>query len=177
MARVSVLLPVYNGAEFLADAVDSILNQTYRDFEIIAINDGSTDLTGEILDRYRDPRIRVEHQENQGLARTLNRALAIAGGELVARQDQDDLSLPTQPASEVEYLDVHPECGLVGTWSSIRFMARRRALGIPVTMVRVQVMSLFDNNFVHSSIMTRARVLAEVGNYPTDPVAQSARRL
>ncbi len=56
---------------------------------------------------------------------------------------------------------MHPERGLVGTWSSIRFMARRRALGIPVTMVRVQVMSLFDNNFVHSSIMTRARVLEQ----------------
>src|SRR5437660_806769 len=91
---VSVLLPVYNGARFLEGGIESILSQSYRNIELIIINDGSSDDSAQIISKFHDPRIRAYSQENQGLAATLNRAIHLAKGEYLARQDQDDLSLP-----------------------------------------------------------------------------------
>ena len=91
---VSVVLPVYNGAAYLREAVDSILAQTYRSFELIIINDGSKDDSASIIAQFDDPRIRSFSQANQGLAATLNRGIGLAQGAYIARQDQDDISLP-----------------------------------------------------------------------------------
>lgn len=93
---VSVLLPVYNAERYLAVAIDSLLEQTFQDFEIIAINDGSTDLSGEILDEYalRDYRVRVFHRPQRGLVSALNDGIDLARGEWIARMDADDIALP-----------------------------------------------------------------------------------
>ncbi|HUJ79567.1 MAG TPA: glycosyltransferase [Nitrospiria bacterium] len=171
---VSVLLPVFNGARHLTEAVDSILNQTYGHFELIAIDDGSTDDSGSVLRRFRDDRIRVYHQSNRGLAATLNRAITLAHGELLARQDQDDVSKRERFERQVDYLRAHPACGLVGTWAEITAdgastgrVHRHPADGLVLTFEL-----LFDNPFVHSSVMIRKRAIDDVGAYSTDPARQ-----
>jgi len=116
MPKVSVLLPVYyNGERYIVQSVESILKQSYRDFELIVVNDGSTDRTGSLLRGISDPRIVLIEQENQGQPRAMNNALNLARGEYIARQDADDLSLPERFARQVEFLDSHPEVGFVGS--------------------------------------------------------------
>src|SRR4051794_29608800 len=117
MPKVTVLLAVYNGERYLREAIDSILGQTFQDFEFLIINDGSTDSTREIILSYHDPRIRlVDNEDNIGQTRSLNRGLALAAGQFVARQDADDISEPERLASQVAFLEIHPEVVLLGTW-------------------------------------------------------------
>ena len=109
---VSVVMPVYNAAPFLKQALDSILAQTYRDFEVIVINDGSTDDSEAIIKRYTDPRIRYFHQPNAGVAATLNRGLSLATGKYIWRHDADDISLPEKLEKEIRFLESHPDYAL-----------------------------------------------------------------
>jgi glycosyltransferase involved in cell wall biosynthesis len=169
--RISVLLPVYNGAPYLQAAIDSVLQQSYSDFELIVINDGSTDETAEILDRITDSRVRVIHQTNHGLALTLNRAVKEALGEYLVRQDADDLCLPQRFERQIAFLDAHPEHALVGSWTRILEIEAETARGHrhPTENGELQFLLLFDSYFVHSSVMMRSAALREVGAYPTDP--------
>ncbi len=115
--RVSVLLPAYNAEEFIVAAVESILAQTFTDFELIIVEDGSTDTTLSQIKNFTDPRIRlIEHAQNQGFAASLNDAIAAAQGEYLARHDADDWSHPDRFAAQVAYLDAHPAVGLLGSW-------------------------------------------------------------
>lgn len=114
MTKVSVITPVYNQDKFIQDAVDSVLNQTYKDFEIIVINDGSTDKTEEILREYGD-KIRWKSQENQGHAVARNSGISVAKGEYFAFLDADDMCMPDRLELQVDYLDKHPAVGLVYT--------------------------------------------------------------
>ena len=116
---VSVVLSVRNGGSDLPKALGTILNQTFSDFELIAINNGSTDGTREFLDQLTDPRVRVYHQEDQGLAAALNRGISLARGRYIARQDHDDWALPTRIAQQVAFLDANPHHALVGTRAEI----------------------------------------------------------
>ena len=116
---ISVVLPVYNCADYVAEAVQSILDQTFSNFEFLIIDDGSTDATSNVLQGFRDPRIRSITQENHGLAFTLNRGLELSRGRYVARQDADDISLPDRLGKQVAFLEAHPACALVGTWADI----------------------------------------------------------
>src|SRR4051812_2946501 len=100
-------MSVYNGASRVRAAVDSILSQTFSDFELLVIDDGSIDGTRALLESYEDTRIRLVSRENQGLTRSLNEGLAIARGALIARQDADDVSLPTRLEREVRLLDAN----------------------------------------------------------------------
>lgn len=122
MPLISVLMPVYNCEEYVQAAIDSILGQTFRDFEFIIIDDGSKDRTADIVKAAaaRDDRIKVISRENRGIVPSLNEALAVAAGDLIARMDGDDISLPDRFQRQVDYLRAHPDCGLVGT--QIMFM-------------------------------------------------------
>jgi glycosyltransferase involved in cell wall biosynthesis len=113
-ALVSCILPVYNSEAFLSDAIGSILSQSYNNFELIIVNDGSTDGSGGIIGRFRDPRIRCVYQENSGIVAALNRGLSLAQGEFIARMDADDISLPTRFEKQVGYLIQNPDVVLVG---------------------------------------------------------------
>lgn len=171
---VSVVLPVYNCPEYVGEAIESILGQTHSDFELILIDDGSTDDTPRVLERYADPRIRLLRQQNRGLAVTLNRGIELARGRYVARQDQDDVSMPARFAAQVKFLDEHPRCGLVGTWAEI--WRERRPTGRshrhPAGNLDLQLELLLDNPFVHSSVMIRKSALDRVGSYCLDPERQ-----
>lgn len=171
MTRVSVILPVYNGEPYLKDAVESILTQEFSNFELIAINDGSTDGSVEVLESFRDSRVKIVNQANRGLALTLRRGVEMACGEYVARQDQDDLSLPSRFTKQLAFMDAHPKCGAVGTWSVILKDGQltHRGHSHPTGNGRMQVMSLFDSYFVHSSVMLRRSMVLAADSYPTAP--------
>lgn len=171
---VSVVLPVYNGAAYVQSAVLSILGQSWTDFELIIINDGSKDASGEIVDALCDARIRVFHQQNRGLAATLNRGIELARGRYIARQDQDDLSLPERFARQVAYLDANPDCVLLGTAAEIWVgdHADGRAHDHPTDHAALAFELLFNNPFVHSSVMMRRDAVLAVGGYTTDPARQ-----
>ncbi len=114
---VTVLVPVYNAEKYLAQALQCIINQTYKNLEVLIINDGSTDNSEAIIKDFqgKDPRIKYISQQNQGVARTLRRGVELARGELIRRHDADDLSLPHAIAEQVKFLQEHPEVGAVAT--------------------------------------------------------------
>jgi glycosyltransferase involved in cell wall biosynthesis len=113
---ISVLLPVHNAARYVAGSIESILGQTLGDFELLILDDGSTDGSLEVLRRYagRDPRIRLTSRPNKGLAPSLNELIDRARGEYLARMDADDVALPERFERQVAYLRAHPECVLLG---------------------------------------------------------------
>lgn len=167
---VSVLLPVYNGGVFLAEAIESILSQTYKNIELIIIDDGSTDDSASTIRRYNDPRILSVQQDNQGLAATLNRAISMASGTYLARQDADDISYKTRLDKQVKFLENNIEYGLVGTWSEI-FEEHRitgRSHRHPTENISLRFNLLFDCYFVHSSVMLRKSLIDTVGFYSAE---------
>lgn len=171
---VSILMPVYNGAAYLSKSLESMLRQTYDDFELIAIDDGSSDQSAEIIQSVKDRRLRFYKQTNHGLAATLNRAIQLSRGRYLARQDQDDVSLPLRLEKQVRYLTEHPRCGLVGTWADIVTGTEQtgRAHRHASDNGSLQFDLLFDNPFVHSSVVMRKTAIESVGMYSTDPARQ-----
>lgn len=165
--RLSVLLPVYNAAESVAQALDSVLTQSFSDFEVIVIDDGSTDGSIEVLRQYQDPRVRLSSRENRGLAASLNEALRSTRGELVARQDADDISELDRFERQVDYLDRHPSVGLVGT--NYMLLDERGAEVVTTNLFThpddLKVAQVLSNQFCHGSVMFRRSLIAEVGEY------------
>jgi hypothetical protein len=174
--RVSVILPVHDGERHLGAAIESILAQTYRDFELIVIDDGSTDRSLEITRSFADPRVRVlENPTNLGLPVSLNRALERCEGTYVARHDADDVSKPARLARQVSFLDGAPEVGLVGTWYT-EIDAEGRTLGnrrLPCDHLSLRWALQFYSPFVHGSVMFRRKAVETVGPYSeTFPTSQ-----
>ena len=117
MPKVTVLMPVYNAAAYIKEAIDSILNQTFDDFEFLIFNDGSTDSSADIVQSYNDERIKFyDYHQNQGYVRHLNHGIDIAKGEYIARMDADDISLPRRLEKQVSFMDTNPKVGVCGTW-------------------------------------------------------------
>lgn len=115
-APLTVLLPVYNGEKYVADAVESILNQSYSEFELLIIDDGSTDDSYKIISAYSDPRIRIlKNEENRGLIYSLNRGIKEAKGKFVARLDADDYALPVRLELQMSFMNENPEVALCST--------------------------------------------------------------
>ncbi|MCP8968346.1 glycosyltransferase family 2 protein [Ectobacillus ponti] len=149
---VSVITSVYNGEKYLWEAVNSILTQTYQNFEYIIVNDGSTDGTRAILDSIRDPRVRVIHLErNQGTSIARNTAVEHAKGEWIAVQDADDISLPHRLAEQVKYIQSHP--WLVGACSQIQCFPEDGS----VNSEHVQGTERYHNGFLTYDQLDRER--------------------
>lgn len=167
MPEVSVIVPIYNGRKTLSAAVRSLLSQSWTDFEIIAIDDGSTDGSYDLVAGIADPRISLHRQTNQGLAATLNRGIEMAQGRFIARLDQDDLALPERFARQVSMLTEHPEVALLGTWAQIYASEQPtdRYHRHPASAEAINLALQFDNPFVHSSVMMRADALRSTGGY------------
>jgi len=129
MNRVTVLLPVYNGAEFLAETIDSVLNQTYADFDFLIINDASTDKSEEIILSFTDLRIQyLINEKNLGSIGSPQKGMDIIQTEYIARIDQDDLWQPTKLKKQIDLLDANPRIGLCGT--SIELIGDRSGVRI-----------------------------------------------
>ena len=165
-------MPVYNAQDYLREAVDSILAQTDRDFELLAIDDGSTDTSREILASYDDPRLRIESNEkNLGLIATLNRGLDLARGEFIARMDADDFSLPDRLEKQIALLNRHPDFDAVS--ARYEFMdpqgqvMRHKHYGIdrPLSSTLVCWSSQFDVPFCHGAAVFRKSFFDRVGRY------------
>lgn len=161
MPKVSVIMPAYNAEKYIAEAIDSILNQTFGDFEFIIIDDGSADGTVEIVKSYTDPRIRFyQNEENMGVAATLNRGLDLAGGAYIARMDSDDISLPERFEKQVTYLGSHSECGICG--SNLQIFSSNQDERVTVYAehdAQIRADMMFNSAFAHPSVMLRASAL------------------
>jgi glycosyltransferase involved in cell wall biosynthesis len=165
---ISVVMPVYNGEAFLAEAIESILNQTFADFEFIIVDNGSTDKTPEILSRYasRDARIRVHQQEERGVGPSYDLAISLAKGRYIARMDSDDIALPTRFQQQFEFLENHPEIGVLGGAATII-----SADGQPLDVLRPPcsdpeirlVMTTQSNVMIQPSVMMRREIVLALG--------------
>ena len=113
--RISVILPIYNRGDYIAEAIESVIVQTFTDFEIIVIDDGSTDGTAGVIKSFSDSRIRYIYQSNCGRSNARNQAFSVANGQYIAFLDSDDLYLPNKLELQVRYLDTHPSVGMVYT--------------------------------------------------------------
>ncbi len=163
MSKVSVVMSVYNGELYLREAVDSILNQSFTDFEFIIVDDGSTDASPGVLAACakRDRRIRLlRNASNLGLIPSLNNGLQVACGEYVARQDADDVSLPKRLVLQVQFLDKHPEIGALGTWmTNVDKTGRRVVWKTPTSHAVIRWSLLFSTSMAHASVMMRRSLL------------------
>jgi glycosyltransferase involved in cell wall biosynthesis len=166
--KITVLMSVYNDERYLKKSVDTILNQTFTDFEFIIINDGSTDSTLDILKMYSDPRIRIiTNAEQIGLSKSLNKGLLLAKGEYIARQDGNDISSSKRLKKQFDFLEARPDLGLVGTWSYI-IDAENRIIDKHAVFTEhnaIVTMLLTENQFVHSSVMFRKDCIDKLGGY------------
>jgi FkbM family methyltransferase len=168
--RVSVLMAAYNSESFLKEAIDSILAQSFADFELIIINDGSSDKSEGIVKGYSDPRIRYFAQENGGLGAALNRGIKEARGEYIARMDSDDISLPTRLQTQLNYLDQHSEVALVGTsYDVVDAKLRHRETFSALTNPEDVKNDFFVRNpFGHGTVMFRKEIINKVGSYDAE---------
>ena len=170
--RVSVVMGAYNGERFLRPAIESILSQTFRDFELIVIDDYSTDSTPRILREFKDARMRVlRNERNLGIAKTLNNGIAAARGEYVALQDHDDISWPTRLEYQVAFFDKHAQVGMVGSSCNVIDEVGTFVPHWPVEYddVKLRWALLWRCPFFHTAVMVRRRAIEEVGGYSSDP--------
>jgi glycosyltransferase involved in cell wall biosynthesis len=160
---VSVVLPVYNGEEHLADAINSILSQTFSDFELILIDDGSTDGSPKILQAYKqsDPRVRVIVRENRGLVTTLNEAVDIARGKWIARMDQDDIALPHRLKCQLEWLET-TGADISGSWVRRFGSSDKRVIKLRQTDEAIKIEILFCSPFAHPAVMMRTELVKQL---------------
>lgn len=161
---VSVLMPVYNSESYLEESVTSVLKQTFQGYELIVINDGSTDNSRKIIEKYAhaDSRIRVIDQENKGLIDALNRGLQASRGKYLARMDSDDISLPDRLARQVAFMEAHPRVGACGTW--IRYYGGNDGewqTSADDQTIRCRL--LFESVLAHPTVIMNRRLLEQHG--------------
>lgn len=163
---VTVLLPVYNAERFLAEAIDSILHQTFTDFEFLIVDDGSTDDSLKIIHSYADQRIiLVRNETNLGITATLNKGIELAKGGLIARMDADDISYPERLQKQFDYLNQHPDCAMVSTLARV-ITEDKQTVYIDKTNSNYFYYNLtFCSPIYHSSVMYRKAAVQDVGMY------------
>jgi glycosyltransferase involved in cell wall biosynthesis len=166
--RVSVVMSVYNGEKHLSEAIESVLYQTMPDFEFVIVNDGSTDRTVEVVNGFNDSRIRlIDQDRNEGVAFSASRACKVAVGTYIARLDADDVCSADRLAVEVEYLDAHPDIGVVGSW--VEYVD---ANGAPYDVWRTPLLPgvvhwdlLFGTCIANPTSMIRRTLMRDLGYY------------
>jgi glycosyltransferase involved in cell wall biosynthesis len=173
---VSVVIPVHNRARFIADAVGSVLRQTYDDLEVIVVDDGSTDGTVQVVEALADRRIRiVAHDGNRGIPAARNTGLEAARGRFIAWLDSDDIARPNRLAVQVAFLEAHPEAAMVGSCAGTIAADGSRLRTVRVPPMRpadVQAWLLFRSPFQQSSVTGRAEVLRTFPYRPENPVCE-----
>ncbi len=153
-------MPVYNMAPYIEEAICSILTQTYSDFELLILDDGSTDGTLDIIRKFDDKRIRViAHTVNQGLIATLNQGIDLCTGEYIARMDGDDIALPHRLERQVNFMDDHQDCGVCG--SQVYLLGRDAITAKPLNHEAIRCWQLFHCTMVHPTVMIRKSVLED----------------
>ena len=183
MPLISVIMPVYNAENYVGSAIDSILKQTITDFEFLIFNDGSSDNSRQVIESFKDPRIKLyDYTVNSGYVAHLNRGIELAAGKYIARMDADDISVPNRFETQVNFLEHHPEVGLCGAW-----ILQFEGADEPGTQVlykypfdhdEICVKLLRHNSFAHPVVMMRRSVLMEHGlRYEPDFMPSEDARL
>ncbi len=167
---ITVLMPVYNAERFLEESISSIINQKFRDFELLIINDGSMDSSVNIIQKFKDNRIRlVNNQENIGLVKSLNKGLRYANGKYIARMDADDISHVERLSKQWEFMEKNPDVGICGTWVKTFGDEKIGIWRYPTTDAEIRCRLLFSSMFAHPSVMLRKSLLEKHGlNYSAD---------
>ncbi|MCS6979788.1 MAG: glycosyltransferase [Flavobacteriales bacterium] len=156
---VTVLMPVFNAREFVAEALESILRQTYSNLEVIVIDDGSQDGSVNILKSFSDSRLKLFlHENNKGLIATLNEGLEMAQGDYIARMDADDVAFPERLEVQVGYMRDNPNVGILGSWVE-RFGASKGQVKYPLDDAEIRWELTYRCSFCHPSVMVRRKVL------------------
>lgn len=167
--QTTVLMPVRDGERWLGAAIDSVRAQTLSDFELIVVDDGSTDATPQLLADYarRDARIRVIRLAREGLVTALNRGVAEAAAPLIARFDADDICMPQRLERQIAFMQANPDVGLVGSWAQrIGDSGEARGGLTPATEHDILAQQLAKGNpFIHSSVVFRTALVRDLGGY------------
>jgi glycosyltransferase involved in cell wall biosynthesis len=159
--RITFLLPVHNNAATIAQTIESILCQTLADFELLVMDDGSSDESAEIIRAYSDARIRIVRNERHlELAATLNRGLALVRAEYVARIDADDICLPRRAEVQADFLDAHPHVAVVGSFIETFGEGDSQTLRFPAKSCDISAAFVFRNTLAHPAVMLRKSALA-----------------
>ena len=154
---VSVLMPAYNAADYLPGAIESVLKQTYSNFELIIVDDGSTDNSSQVVDSFYDARIRlVQSKKNEGLARVRNKLVQLATGDYFAWLDADDLALPERLQTQVEYLENNSAIGFCGSNVKTIGEKKQHIWRYPTDSEEILAYALFANPFATSTLMVRS---------------------
>lgn len=169
MTSITVLMSVYNDLPHLQDAIESILNQTFTDFEFLIFDDASTDGSSEILQQYasQDSRIKlITNKTNRGLGYNLNRGVQIAQSPWIARMDGDDIALPNRLEAQFNYIQTHPDVSIVGGWaidinSEGQFVSERK---VPATHQQIEKL-IWTNPFIHGTVLFNKAAIGKVGSY------------
>lgn len=167
MPKISVLLPVYNGAKHIQTAVDSILNQTCADFELLILDGGSNDGTVDIIKQYTDKRIRLMTSDNRSLTKDLNMGLQVAKGDYIARMDADDISQPERFAKQIDFMQNNPDCVALGSSFDViddtgAFLFTYQS---PYNSDAGYKWGILIHYMAHPSMMIRADIMHKIGGY------------
>ena len=169
---ISIVLPIYNGEKYLEECLESLVAQSYKEFEVIAIDDGSTDDSMSVLKKFgaNDSRIRVHTQKNMGLAQTLNKGVSLSKFDIIARIDQDDIATPNRLARQLKEFQSSDDLALLGSQAEIiqdSGEKTNRFFNNPRGGPELYFYSIFDNRFVHSTAMFRKSIFLKIGGYRT----------
>jgi len=165
---VSMVMPVYNRAEYLKKSIQSILNQTFKDFEFIIVNDGSADNSIDIIKSFNDPRIKIfENDKNRGIVYSRNRGLSEAKGEFISMFDSDDIAVPNKLEIQLDFLKNNPDFAMVGSW--VRWIDEhnnflKNKWKLTAKPEKIPAIMLFRNYFVQSTVVIRKNAIPD-GKY------------
>lgn len=158
--KVTVLMPVYNGEKYLSDAIKSILDQDFTDFEFLIINDGSTDGSVKIIESFSDSRIRlVNNEKNIGLVNSLNKGFELAKGEYIARMDCDDISLKNRLSVQVKFMDNNSGVGASGSFYYLLLNDKKAVADFPVSQEEMKCFMVFNCPIAHPSAIIRTSIV------------------
>ncbi len=165
--ELSIVLPFFNSEKFIGESIAGLLGQSFRDFELIVVNDGSTDKSMEIVQGFNDERIRILHNEgNRGIVYSRNRGNAAARGRYLAPFDADDVARADKFEKQLAFLDAHPDFGMIGSWARLidaRGRVMRQKWKVNAPPGRIPAILLFRNYFVQSSVVIRRKAIPEEG--------------
>lgn len=162
--KISVILPAYNAEKYLKVAVDSILSQSFGNFELLIINDGSTDFTKEVILSYNDERIRyIENEKNLGLIETLNKGILLSKGKYIARMDADDICHLSRFQMQIDFMEKNPEYVICSSSRKefVQDISHFHLSILPVDNISIRIHSIFSTPFTHPAVMLRASIFKE----------------
>ncbi len=172
--KVSVIMPVYNAENFIGQSIQSVLKQTFEDFELIVIDDGSTDSSKNIILSFDDKRIQyLQNEKNMGVVKTLNKGISICSGEYIIRMDADDICEPQRFEKQIQFIEKNPGIGLCGTWAQV-IDEKNKITGKIVNQTDpgfISISLLFSVPLIHPSVCFKSHLLKQ-NFYKEVPVAE-----